>query len=206
MRDENKIMATVLFMMVAIIFLTMKVCASITGTAPEVQLRAALTTSDFAGPAEIAAAHEAAISAIEQQAMLRDMMIEAVVSAADVNKPAQEPVTYEDLFRQSGNRIEGCKITHYCNELYPHICGNGDGMAATEVPVTPYWTCAVDPAVIPYGADVMVDYGNGVVEFWKAQDCGGGVDGTHIDLAVQTHAEADELGVKYATVYWRVGD
>lgn len=119
----------------------------------------------------------------------------------DVDKLAQEPVTYEDLFRQNGTVIDDCKITHYCAEAYNHICGNGDGLTATNVPVTPYWTCAVDPSVIPYGSDVMVDYGDRV-EFWQAQDCGSAVKGNHIDLAVESHEEAMENGVLTATIYF----
>lgn len=118
-----------------------------------------------------------------------------------ITTPAQDPITYEDLFRERGTYISDCKITHYCTELRPHICGNGDGLTSTGVPVTAYWTCAVDPSVIPYGAEVMVDYGDHV-EFWKAQDCGGSVKGNHVDLAVEHHDEAYDLGVKYTSVYW----
>ena len=121
----------------------------------------------------------------------------------DVNKPAQEPVTYEDEFRATANRIDECMITHYCCEKRPHICGTGDGLTSTGAPVTAYWSCAVDKSVIPYGAEVMVDYGDGVVEFRKAQDCGAWIKGDHIDLAVESHTEAEDLGIKYATVYWR---
>ena len=121
----------------------------------------------------------------------------------DVNKPAQEPMTYEDEFRASANRIDNCMVTHYCCEKRAHICGTGDGLTSTGVPVTAYWSCAVDKNVIPYGSEVMVDYGNGIVEFRKAQDCGAWIKGDHIDLAVETHAEAGDLGIKYATVYWR---
>lgn len=119
----------------------------------------------------------------------------------DVNAEAQEPMTYEDWFRENATVVEGCKLTHYCTELRPHICGTGDGVTSTGVPVTAYWSCAVDPSVIPYGAEVMVDYGD-EVQFWKAQDCGPWVKGNHIDLAVETHTEAETLGIKYATVYW----
>lgn len=124
-----------------------------------------------------------------------------IVCIGDVNKEAEEPVTYEDWFRENANVIPACKLTHYCTEQYEHICGTGDGITSTGVPVTAGWTCAVDPSVIPYGAEVMVDYG-GTVEFWKAQDCGAAIKGNHIDLAVETHNEAKELGVKYATIYW----
>lgn len=122
-------------------------------------------------------------------------------SAEIYNIQAQESVTYEDWFRENASVIPDCKITHYCTEKREHICGTGDGITSTGVPVTAGWTCATDPSVIPYGAEVMVDYG-GTVEFWKAQDCGGSIKGNHIDLAVDTHENAESLGVKYATVYW----
>lgn len=122
---------------------------------------------------------------------------------AAVHIPAAEPVTYEDHFRDTGNMVEDCTITYYCAEQRPHICGTGDGLTATGTPVTPYWTCAVDPSVIPYGATVMVDWGESVA-FYEAQDCGGAIGGNHIDLAVTTHAEALELGRKTATVYWLI--
>lgn len=133
--------------------------------------------------------------------ILEDQKLEAALAAADVNKPAQEPVTYEDWFRAEANQIEDCMLTHYCVEKYKHICGTGDGITSTGVSVTAGWTCAVDKDVIPYGAEVMVDYGDHV-EFYKAQDCGPWIKGNHIDLAVETHAEAEALGIKYATVYW----
>lgn len=125
-----------------------------------------------------------------------------VMILGDVNKPAAEPVTYEDWFRANGNRMDDCVLTHYCCEKRAHICGTGDGITSTGVPVTAEWTCAVDPSVIPYGAEIMVDYGD-TVAFYKAQDCGGWIKGKHIDLAVETHAEAEERGVLVVTVYWR---
>lgn len=125
----------------------------------------------------------------------------AAIDSVNVDKPAAEPVTYEDWFRANANRIDECTITHYCREKRRHICGTGDGITSTGVEVTPYWTCAVDPSVIPYGAEVMVDYGDRI-EFWKAQDTGGWIEGNHIDLAVSAHEEAISLGVKIADVYW----
>lgn len=89
------------------------------------------------------------------------------------------------------------KITHYCNEKYKHICGNGDGLTATGTYVTPGRTIAVDPKVIPYGTQVYIaGYG------WRtAEDCGGSVDGNHIDVAVDTHAQASDMGVKHGGVW-----
>lgn len=136
-------------------------------------------------------------------ATLSDVMLEAIVLSSDVDKPAQEPkvFTKEENFRAYGNKIEDCLITHYCCEKYEHICGTGDGLTSTGKPVTPYLSCAVDSSVIPYGATVMVDYGDSV-SFFEAQDCGAWIKGNHIDLAVETHAEAMDLGMFLTNVYW----
>lgn len=141
---------------------------------------------------------ETTVSPVE---VLKERKLEAALAVADVNKEAEEPTSYTEWFRANATRVEDCKLTHYCAELYPHICGTGDGITSTGVPVTAYWSCAVDPTVIPYGAAIMVDYGDGV-EFRKAQDRGPGVKGNHLDLAVASHAEANSLGIKNATVYW----
>lgn len=134
-----------------------------------------------------------------------DLKLEAALSFADVYAEAREPQTYEDLFRASAAVLTDCTITYYCCEARPHICGTGTGITATGTPVTAGWTCAVDPSIIPYGSEVMVDYGDSVA-FYQAQDCGGDVQGNHIDLAVETHAEALKLGVVTATVYFKEVD
>jgi 3D (Asp-Asp-Asp) domain-containing protein len=100
------------------------------------------------------------------------------------------------------NVLEDVLITHYCSELRPHICGTGDGITASGRRVTPYVSVAVDPSLIPLGSDVLVDYGDGEIHYYRADDTGGGVKGKHLDLAVETHSEALQMGVKKATVYW----
>lgn len=130
-----------------------------------------------------------------------EIELDAALSDSDVNAEAQEPVTYADWFRDNAEVIFDCTVTHYCVEQREHICGTGDGITAVGVPVTPGWTCAVDPSVIPYGCEVMVDFGDHV-EFYKAQDCGGAIKGNHIDLAVESHDLAIELGTLTATVYF----
>ena len=108
----------------------------------------------------------------------------------------------EDDVLPAANVILNCTVTHYCAERYEHICGNGDGLTAIGTEVVPYKTCAVDPGMIPLGSRVWVDYGDGVLHAYIAEDVGSAVIGGHIDLAVTTHEEADLCGVKTATVYW----
>ena len=64
----------------------------------------------------------------------------------------------------------------------------------------PYVSVAVDPSVIQLGADVLVDYGDGEIYYYRADDTG--PKGNHIDLCVSSHEEALRLGVQTATVYW----
>ena len=108
----------------------------------------------------------------------------------------------EEVTEPTVHVIENCVITYYCAEQYAHICGTGDGITATEARVTPGVTCAVDPAVIPFGSVVCVDYGDGVLHEYVAQDSGAWVNDDHIDICVETHSEALELGTRTATVYW----
>lgn len=97
--------------------------------------------------------------------------------------------------------IENCTITFYCNEKYPHICGNGDGIAADGTPALAWVTCAVDPDVIPLGSTVMVDLGDGYgLRTLVVNDTG--VKGNHLDICVDSHNFALQLGHQTATVYW----
>lgn len=89
--------------------------------------------------------------------------------------------------------VGNCTITYYCCEAYEHICGTGDGITATGLPVSPGMV-AVDPEVIPLGSTVVIDG-----QYYLAADTG--VTGYCVDVAVPTHAEALELGVRSAEVW-----
>ena len=89
------------------------------------------------------------------------------------------------------------KISHYCVEEYDHICGNGDGFTATGTKIQPGRTIAVDSSYIPYGSSVYIEgYG------WRvAEDCGGWIKGKHIDMAVDSHSEAMNKGIRHTGVW-----
>lgn len=97
-------------------------------------------------------------------------------------------------------RIDNVTVTHY--DCCVECCGKVDGITASGVRATPGVTVAVDPDVIPLGSDVLVDYGDGDIKYYRADDVGGAVKGNHIDLCVSNHQEAIELGRKTATVWW----
>lgn len=98
------------------------------------------------------------------------------------------------------NKIENCTVTYY--DFCVKCCSNADGITYSGTRAAPYETCAVDPAVIPLGNAVTVDYGDGVLHHYRAEDVGGGVKGNHIDICVASHEDALALGRRTATVYW----
>ena len=107
--------------------------------------------------------------------------------------------TINDLKNEEYNLvyIGNYSITHYCTERYAHICGTGNGITATGTVVTAGRTVAVDPSVIPYGTTMYIEgYG-----FRVAEDCGGAVNGRHIDMAVDTHANALAMGSRNSGVW-----
>jgi 3D (Asp-Asp-Asp) domain-containing protein len=82
------------------------------------------------------------------------------------------------------------KVTAYCPCI--KCCGKTDGITATGTVATAGRTIAVDPTVIPYGSEVIL---NGVT--YIAEDCGGAIKGNKIDMFFDTHEEALQWGVKY---------
>lgn len=91
------------------------------------------------------------------------------------------------------------KLTAYC--ACKRCCGKGPndpyyGITATGTTATAGRTIAVDPSVIPYGTEVVI---NG--HTYIAEDCGGAIKENRIDIYFETHEDALNFGVQYATVY-----
>ena len=102
------------------------------------------------------------------------------------------------------NKIENVKVTHYC--CCVKCCGKADGITYSGVKAVPGVTVAVDTSIIPLGSDVLVDYGDGVINYYRADDTGSAIKGNKLDLCVSSHQEAINLGVRTATVYWVEAD
>lgn len=101
--------------------------------------------------------------------------------------------------------IENATLTHYC--ICEECCGKTPdhpayGITASGREAEPNVSVAVDPVVIPLGSTVYVDYGDGEIAEYRADDTGSGVAGAHIDLCVADHEQALELGVKTVKVWW----
>ena len=115
-----------------------------------------------------------------------------LLGQVEAERAAREAQTaaYESL---SGYQYIGeCTITAYCP--CEECCGQwADGLTATGIPAVP-GIVAVDPEVIPIGYTVVIDG-----QQYLAADTG--VTGIHVDIAVLTHEEAVECGIRTADVW-----
>lgn len=111
--------------------------------------------------------------------------------------PATESAVCNDVF------LGEFTLTAYC----PGRCCCGkwaSGYTATGTLATESRTIAVDPHVIPYGSRVLLIFPNGTQRTYIAEDCGGGVNGNHIDVFFDDHQAARVFGVQSAMVYMEV--
>lgn len=87
------------------------------------------------------------------------------------------------------------KITHYCP--CPLCCGEwADGITYTGTKASEGRTIAVDPDVIPLGSTVVIDG-----QEYIAEDVGGAIQGSRIDIYKADHQAALDAGVFSAEAY-----
>lgn len=113
------------------------------------------------------------------------------------DKPATEYAYCDDVF------LGEFTLTAYC----PGRCCCGvwaNGYTATGTLATEGRTIAVDPDSIPYGTHVLLIWPDGTQHSYIAEDCGGGVNGNHIDVFFNDHQAARVFGVQSAMVYLEV--
>ena len=123
------------------------------------------------------------------------VQMEEVPAAYDLawDIPASEPAVCDDVF------LGEYTLTAYCP--CTRCCGKGDGITATGTLAAEGRTIAVDPRVIPYGTHVLLIFLDGTQREYIAEDCGGGVNGNHIDVFFSDHETARVFGVQSAMVY-----
>lgn len=113
------------------------------------------------------------------------------------DKPATEYAYCDDVF------LGEFTLTAYCPDSC--CCGKwASGYTATGTLATEGRTIAVDPKVIPYGTRVLLIWPDGTQHSYIAEDCGGGVNGNHIDVFFNDHQTARVFGVQNAMVYMEV--
>lgn len=118
-------------------------------------------------------------------------------------EPFEEEKT-EAAILSKANRIDGVLVTFYSIDS----CGKSPddpwyGITSTGVKAQPYHTLAVDPKVIPYGASVAIDYGDGNLQYYFAEDCGGAIKGKHVDVCLENNEDCFQMGrIENTTLWW----
>ena len=130
----------------------------------------------------------------------------AIYIMEEADDQVEEPDDQIDLAKLK--QIENATITAYC--ICKECCGKDEshpayGITASGRPAEPYLSVAVDSILIPLGSTVYLDYGDGELLQFRADDTGSGVAGAHIDVCYPDHQTALEHGVQTARVYWEEG-
>ena len=114
-----------------------------------------------------------------------DLTAQYNAAVAEEKKKAEE--------NSKGQLLGTFKCTYYTG-----AADEGGNITALGTPVTPWYTVAVDPRVIPLGSKIRIEGYDGI--FYCA-DTGSAIKGSILDIAVGSKSEASNLGVQYHQVY-----
>lgn len=114
-----------------------------------------------------------------------DLTAQYSAAVAEEKKKAEE--------NSKGQLLGTFKCTYYTG-----AADEGGNITALGTPVTPWYTVAVDPRVIPLGSKIRIEGYDGI--FYCA-DTGSAINGSILDIAVGSKSEASNLGVQYHKVY-----
>lgn len=139
------------------------------------------------------AAQEAKAKAQAEKDAQYETLLSDPVSAKTVAYSSS--LAADDFVTTNAQSLGNYRLSFYC----PCAECNGVAGANTASGTVPEEgrTIAVDSSVIPLGSRVYID-GYGV---FIAEDTGGAIKGSRIDVHVSSHTRAYELGIKYADVY-----
>ena len=123
----------------------------------------------------------------------------AVESEPETLLQVEDTVVQEEPEPKPEYITETFKLTAYCPCM--QCCGKTDGITASGTKATEGRTIAVDPNVIPFGTEVII---NG--HTYIAEDKGGAIKDNRIDVYFDSHQDALEFGVQYADVLIMIGE
>lgn len=144
-----------------------------------------------------------AADAVAESRVLRQQMQEMAAHDADLRaKLVALSDEYHALYdacapeinETAWQEIGECTVTHYCGCAV--CCGHTGCITATGTLAVMGRTVGVDPAVIPLGSEVLI---NGVI--YIAEDTG--VRGKAVDIYIESHEQAEQMGTYSALVCWR---
>lgn len=144
--------------------------------------------------AEDAAAENLILREQMQELNAHDADLRAKLVALSDEYHALYDACAPEINETAWQEIGECTVTHYCG--CRECCGKCDGVTASGAPAVMGRTVAVDPAVVPLGSEVLI---NGVI--YVAEDTG--VRGKAVDIYIESHEQAEQMGTYSALVCWR---
>ena len=165
------------------------------GAAPPTVAEEIITgVCDFGGCQAATTAQNLAVTSQNSGEPVSDIYMLTASEPEEAPEPVEFPTEDpEEPVLKDGSRTVTCWVTAYCG---CESCSEGWGsMTATGRTAREGHTVAVDPSVIPYFTQLEID---GTV--YTAEDCGGGVNGYHIDVYFDSHAECEAFDTGYYNV------
>lgn len=131
------------------------------------------------------------VEAIPVEAAVLTPEVEEVIE----DEPAAEPIYMGEFTLTAYCSCDKC-CGKWASDRPVDDSGNEIVIGSTGEVLRSDYSIAVDPDVIPYGSIVII---NG--KEYKAQDTGGAITGSRIDVYFSSHKEALEFGRQAADVY-----
>lgn len=101
--------------------------------------------------------------------------------------------------KKKQEQANGVCLGTFKTTYYTGSWDEGGNITALGTPVSPWYTVAVDPSIIPLGSKIRIEGYDGIV--FTCDDTGSAIKGNIIDIAVGSKSEANRLGVQYHKVY-----
>lgn len=115
-----------------------------------------------------------------------------------IDLTAQYNAAVAEEKKKAEENSNGQLLGRYKLTFYTGSADEGGSITALGTPVTPWYTVAVDPRVIPLGSKIRIEGYDGI--FYCA-DTGSAIKGSIIDVAVSSKSEANRLGIQHRNVY-----
>lgn len=108
-------------------------------------------------------------------------------------------VAAEEAAKKKQEQANGKFVSRMKCTFYTGSWDEGGSITALGTPVTPWYSVAVDPNVIPLGSKLRIEGFDGITFY--ACDTGSAIKNNIIDIAVGSKSEANRLGIQYHNVY-----
>ena len=131
--------------------------------------------------------------------------VNKVLSVGTGTSTVSQGVTIGDgyIITETGEMLTYYRTEQFKTTAYTKTDEGCDDITATGT-YARVGAVAVDPKVVPYGTRMFIVSNDGqyIYGIATAEDCGGAINGNHIDLYFDTTGECFQYGVRSATVYF----